>query len=319
MRILVTGATGFVGSTLIPRLLAARHDVGAFARDPSRLPALPARPLRCFRGDLLTGDGLAAALESVEVAYYLVHSMERPKLDTTRPGTAQDVARASFELREQQAALTFVEAARVAGVSRIVYLGGPVPPGAGSKHLRSRLDVEGILLDAIPDSVALRASIVIGARSRSFRLLVKLVERLPVLALPAWRTNRTAPVDARDAIEMLLAAASDRSVGGRRLDAAGPETLTYEQLLARIADEMLVSRPRLPVGVNATQIAGRIAAALVKEDPDLVVPLMQSLAGDLLPGGDDAARALGVPLHGFNAAVEHALREWEADEPLAAR
>lgn len=316
MRILVTGATGFVGSTLIPRLIAAGHEVGAFARDPSRLPG---PPLQGFGGDLLTGEGLERALRSVDVAYYLVHSMERPQVDARRILSPDTIASAPFELREREAALRFAAAAHRAGVSRIVYLGGPAPPQEISKHLRSRLDVEDVLLDAIPDSVALRASIVIGARSRSFRLLVRLVERLPVLALPAWRKNSTAPIDIRDATEMLLVAASHPQIGGRRLDGAGPELLTYEQLLARIADAMLVSRPRLPVGVNATPIAARVAAAIVGEDPDLVLPLMQSLASDLLLDGDDAARALGVQLHGFDAAVEHALREWEAVEPLAAR
>ena len=323
MRILVTGATGFVGSTLLPRLLAEGHEVRAFARDPARLPASAAIP---FSGDLLTGEGLHAAADGVDVAYYLVHSMERPRASersaATRAaatGTGRAMADARFELREREAALRFAEAAHAARVRRIVYLSGPEPHSERSRHLQSRLSVEQLLLDAVPASVALRASIVIGARSRSFRLLVRLVERLRVLTLPAWRSNRTAPIDARDATEMLLAAASSPAAAGRRLDAAGPEVLTYEQVLARIADAMLLSRPRVHVAVNATPIAARIVAAIVKEDPDLVVPLMQSLEGDLLPHGQDAADALGITLHSFDAAVEHALREWEESEPLSAR
>lgn len=346
MLILLTGATGFVGSTLLPRLLADGHEVRAFARDPSRVSG---GAVEVFRGDLLTGEGLAAALDGVDVAYYLVHSMERRSVSVARiarpdgkhatggagaPARAAEptaageaaaatphprlAANAPFERREREAALRFAEAASGADVTRIVYLGGPVPQEA-STHLQSRLGVEQILLDAVPASVALRASILIGARSRSFRLLVRLVERLPVLALPAWRSNRTAPLDARDVTEMLLAAGSEPSVAGARLDAAGPEVLTYEEVIARIAEAMLVSRPRVRLGVNATPIAARVVAAIVKEDPDLVVPLMESLAGDLLPRGRDAASALAVALHGFDAAVEHALREWELTEPLAAR
>src|SRR6185312_4255033 len=132
---------------------------------------------------------------------YLIHSME------PSPGGA------GFVERERLAAANFAAAAQAAGVRRIVYLGGLVPrwdeaAGAAarirrSRHLASREEVERILLEAVPDSFALRASIVIGARSRSFRLLVRLVERLPVLALPAWQRYRTQPIDERDVIEML--------------------------------------------------------------------------------------------------------------------
>jgi hypothetical protein len=175
-----------------------------------------------------------------------------------------------------------------------------------------------VLLAAVPDSVALRASIVIGARSRSFRLLVHLVERMRVLALPAWRRYRTRPIDERDIAEMLVSAAS-AGVGGRSLDVGGPDVLSYGAMIERIAELMMVNRPTLGIGLSATGFTGRIAAAIASEDPDLVVPLMESLYGDLLPADDHADELLDVPLHSFDAAVEHALGEWEATERLAAR
>jgi len=177
---------------------------------------------------------------------------------------------------------------------------------------------ERILLAAIPDSVALRASIVIGARSRSFRLLVRLVERMRVLALPAWRRYRTMPIDERDVTEMLLASAS-APIGSRSLDIGGPDVLSYGEMIERIADLMLVSRPAVGFGVSATPLTARVAAAIAGEDPELVVPLMESLEGDLLPRDDHAAELLGVELHSFDRAVEHALAEWEQTEALAAR
>lgn len=361
MRVLITGISGFAGSALLPRLLEEGHDVRALARDRGRVeralhvtssPAHGPIGLEDFEltiGDTLSGTGMLGALRGVEVAYYLIHSME-----PSPSGADGD----SFPARERASAQTFAQAARTAGVRRIVYLGGPVPggpvpgvslPGVSlpglslskslslpksgrlpksrplpqperiSPHLSSRNAVERILLDSVPDSVALRASIVIGARSRSFRFLVRLVERMPVLALPSWRRFRSRPIDERDIVEMLAACASVEFVGGRSLDAGGPETVTYGEIVERIAELMMLARPSVGIGVTVTPIAARLAAAIADEQPELVLPLMESLTGDLLPSGDDPAELLGVDLHSFDSAVEHALAEWERSELLAAR
>jgi uncharacterized protein YbjT (DUF2867 family) len=321
MRILVTGASGFVGSTLAPRLLAEGHELRALTRDPDRARAVLAEQVReqvrdpgaieVVRGDVLTGSGLERALDGVEVAYYLIHSMESPPRDDAFP---------AFPARERRGAEGFGAAARRAGVRRIVYLGGLLGQGRpASPHLASRAEVERILLESVPQSVALRASIVIGARSRSFRLLVRLVERLPVLTLPAWRRFRTQPIDVRDVVELLLAAASVPQVAGQTLDIGGPQALTYEEIVQRIAELMLLGRPTLGLRTSMTPLTGRLVAALTGEDPELILPLMESLECDLLVADDHAAERLGVRLHSFDAAVERALGEWEAVEPLAAR
>jgi uncharacterized protein YbjT (DUF2867 family) len=301
---LVTGATGFVGAKLVPALQKAGFGVRAFARDPARVTA----GVPVVQGDAVTGAGLDEALEGVDVAYYLIHSMEAASGN-------------GFDARERAAVENFLAAGARHGVRRSVYLGGPVPElGPISTHLASRLAIEEALLGGIEESVALRASIIIGARGRSFRFLVRLVERLRALPLPAWRDYRTRPIDERDVIAMLVAAATvEQARGGLSLDIGGPEVLTYGEMIERIADVMLVGRLPVRLGFNATPVASRVAAAIAGEDHALIGPLMEALTGDLLPRDDRAAQLLGVRLHSFDAAVEHALREWEAVEPLAAR
>jgi len=170
------------------------------------------------------------------------------------------------------------------------------------------------------EAIALRASIIVGAQSRSFRFLVRLVERLRALPLPAWRDFRTRPIDERDVIAILVAAAQrPEAVGGLSLDIAGPDVLTYGEMIERIADHMLVHRMPVRFGFTATVVASRVAAKIAGEDHALIGPLMEGLSGDLLPRDDRAPSLFGVRLHSFDSAVEHALREWETVEPLAAR
>jgi uncharacterized protein YbjT (DUF2867 family) len=303
MNVLVTGTSGYIGSRLAPRLAREGHTIRGFSRHPP-----DDSPFPIVEGDAVTGRGLERALKDIDVAYFLIHSME--------PST-----NGPFAARDREAAQNFARAAQSAGVGRIVYLGGLIPAGGpASPHLASRLEVEETLLAAAPDSVAFRASIVIGAGSRAFRFLVRLVERLPVLAVPAWRTRRTTPIDERDMIELLVRAATSDRVGGRSLDAGGPEEVTYGELIDRIRDSLLLGRPTIGFKrLTATPIASHIAAVIAGEDYELIGPLMESLGEDLLPGDTNAAELLGVRLHSLDAAIEHALREWETTEPLAAR
>jgi uncharacterized protein YbjT (DUF2867 family) len=303
MRTLVTGVSGYVGAELAGRLRAGGHHVRGFARSAARV-TVPVDEL--VLGDVITGDGLDAALDGADVAYYLMHSME--------------TADGAFAERERASAKAFAAAAERAGLRRVVYLGGLVPADAPlSRHLGSRLAVESALLGAVPEGIALRASIVIGARSRSFRFLVRLIERLPIMALPAWRTNRTAPIDGRDVLDYLARAATAPASAAGSWDIGGPDVMTYATMIARISDAMMVRRPALQLGFALTPVASVVAAAVAGEDPALIGPLMESLEHDLLPRDAAAPDTFGVRLHGFDAAVERALREWERTEELAAR
>jgi uncharacterized protein YbjT (DUF2867 family) len=225
-----------------------------------------------------------------------------------------------FDDRDRRAAETFAGAAAAAGLERIVYLGGIAPSGGLSPHLRSRLEVERLLLDAVPGSTALRASIVIGAGSASFRVLVRLVERLRVLPMPAWHSNRTQPIDERDVIEFLARTPDVAAAAGRSLDIAGPDLLSYGEMIERIAELMGVGRMPVRLRTSLTPPASAVVSKVADQPLELVRPLMESLESDVLPRDrDEAPRLYGIRPRPFDRAVEHALAEWESVEPLGAR
>ncbi|MEH3053174.1 MAG: NAD(P)H-binding protein [Patulibacter minatonensis] len=294
MRFLVTGISGYVGHHLAAALSGDGHDVRGLARHPERVRG----PWPTHAVDLSapTPGALAEALGGVDVAYFLVHSME---------GTLD------YAATELDAARRFAAAAADSGVRRIVYM-SVLAPAAGrpSGHVRSRLAVEQALASSGIPVVVLRASIVIGTGSRSFRFLLRLVERLPVLLLPPWRDHRTRPIDERDLIRQLVDAATaptDRPLAV--FDSVGPDEVTYRELIEAIRDHLMVGRPTVPLPVALTSVAAPVAAAVAGEDLGLVAPLMQSLGSDLLPrSAADQGVALSPPRHHLDAAIEHALR-----------
>lgn len=262
---LVTGASGFIGRALIPALQARGFEIVATSRGPK--PAAGGVVWRTC--DLLDPDTLPQAFAGARVAYYLVHSMG---------GSASN-----FRELEQKTAEAFVAAATNARVERIVYLGGPAPPGVPSEHLRSRLEV-GEILRAGPVPVAeLRASMVIGHGSASWQIVRDLAVRLPVMVLPKWLASRTRPVALRDVIEALVSAADLPLTGSEWFDVPGPEVLNGQQILERIAALRGRRFLALKVPFLSPQLSALWLRLITRTDFALARELVLGLQQDLLP------------------------------------
>ena len=215
-RVLLTGATGFVGRHLHPILVADGHSVRSATRHPETVD----RDREWVRLDLHDGVGLESALRDIEVVYYLVHGMAEG------PGYSE---------REHVAAERLVAAAADAGVTRIVYLGGVEPKGPPSEHLESRLETGRILRAGSVQCLELRAGMIIGAGSASWKICRDLAARLPFMVLPKWLQSRCEPVSIDDVVAALSAAAVLPAEGSAVYDLPGRETVTAEEILLRIA------------------------------------------------------------------------------------
>jgi uncharacterized protein YbjT (DUF2867 family) len=287
---LVTGASGYVGGFLVAELLRRGRVVRALARDPART-RLPG-PVDVRGGDALTGRGLREALEGCRTAYYLIHSM----------GPRGDFAR-----RDREAAANFGEAARAAGVERVVYLGGLGPTGReASEHLRSRHEVAELLRARVPELVYVRAAMIIGPGSASFEMLRHLVRRLPVMVTPRWVETRSQPVAVGDVVQALAGVAGLRDVPGE-LQLGGADVMSYREMMSRAAGLLGRRPPRIvTVPVLSPRLSSYWVSLVTPVETGVVRPLVDGLKSEMVV---ERAPPPGLNDHplGFEEAVQAAL------------
>jgi uncharacterized protein YbjT (DUF2867 family) len=287
--VLVTGATGYIGGRLAPRLLEAGYRVRVFVRSPEKLADVPwADRVEIVQGDLGDPGSLAAATVGVDLLYYLVHSMG---------------AKGDFEATERTAARNVASAARTAGVRRIVYLGGLHPAdGALSKHLRSRREVGEVLLTSGVPTIALKAGVIIGSGSTSFEMIRHLTEVLPYMPAPYWVRNHIQPIAVRDVLYYLLAAAAVPGDVNRTFDIGGPDVLRYGQMMNGYAVEAgLKQRPIASIPVFAPRLAAHWVNVVTPIPRRLAVPIIESLQYDCVALETDIRELIPDPEGGLTS------------------
>ena len=289
--VLVTGATGFIGKRLVPALIEDGHDVRAMTRRPESYDG-PGTPVGADVGD---PDSLRSALDGVEVAIYLVHSLDDP----------------DFERKDADAARNFSAAAKQAGVQQIVYMGGlGADDGDLSAHLRSRREVEGLLAqDGVPVTV-LRAAVVVGHGGISWEITRQLVKNLPAMVVPKWVNTRTQPIALDDVIRYLAGVVGKEDAMGRVFEIGGSEQLTYLEMM-EIAAELINGRriPVVPVPVLTPRLSSYWLALVTDVDATTGRNLIDSMSTEVVVT-DTSIRDVvpGEPLT-YEEAVRRALAE----------
>lgn len=304
MRIMVTGATGYVGSRLVTALLAHDHDVVVASRNTARLTEFGWFPdVKAVQLDAGDPESVGAAFRQagavdsgIDVVYYLLHGIGEP----------------GFRAADNRAAAHLATAARDAGVRRIVYLGGFVPEDDTlSDHLAGRAEVAHALhVDDGPEVVWLGAAMIIGAGSTSFEILRYVSDRFPVMPLPSWLSNPMDPISIRDVLHYLVAAADSYQVPAGAYDICGPDTTTYRDVLAAYSRLAGKRRFGVPVWGVATGLASRVSAVALPVPDGLTADLTESLEYPMTADGDGIRHAVPDPpggLLGVDDAIRRAL------------
>ncbi len=295
MKILVTGATGYVGGRLVPLLLENGQHVRTTVNG-KRPPAWWSDRVETVPMDVLDPQQVQAACEGVDAVYYLIHGMGGD----------------DFVETDRAAAKNMTAAIDANHVGRVVYLSGIVPPvgrDALSDHIRSRLEVEEILASSTATAISLRAAILLGSGSTSFEIVRQVSERLPVRTMPDWMDSQVQPIAIVDALQALLGALTV-DTPSRTYDVGGPERMSYSRLLERYAAAAGLTRPQIDVPLVPTQVVGWLVGQLTDVPSATVASLVESLHHDMVCAEEDFRTDLlpaGYRLVGTDEAIRRAL------------
>jgi uncharacterized protein YbjT (DUF2867 family) len=269
-RVLIVGATGFVGRRLVPELVSKSVPLRLAARNLASLSPLIAKDkdIEIAQADLVANTGLVDALTGIDTAYYLVHSMGGKTLLKNEKYAEQD----------RIAARNFMAAAEASGLKRIIYLGGLGETSDNlSEHLRSRAEIAEILSSGTPKATILRAAIIIGATGASYEMLRYLVERLPIMVCPRWVDTRIQPIAIKDVLAYLVGCLMDPGTAGKSFDIGGSEIFTYAEMMQKYAEARGIAKR---VIIRVPVLTPLLSAYWV----DLVTPIPSGIAHPLIEG-----------------------------------
>lgn len=306
MRILLTGATGYIGKRLLPVLLDAGHEVVCCVRDRSRFPkdGIYASPLiSLIEVDFLDQLPSSDALGPIDAAYYLIHSMSSGSAD--------------FDALEEQAAHSFSAFIAASGVRQVIYLGGIVNSEQLSQHLASRQRVEEVLRAGTVPLTALRAGIIVGSGSASFEIMRDLVEKLPIMITPRWLNTRSQPIAVRNILEYLSGVLLREDTFGHGYDVGGPDVLTYRQMLLQFAAVRGLWRIIITVPVMTPRLSSYWLYFVTATSYKLAVHLVNSMKVEVVAAPNDLAARLGIRLLSYREAVQLAFQRIEQNNVVS--
>ncbi|MEJ7913537.1 MAG: NAD(P)H-binding protein, partial [Chitinophagaceae bacterium] len=305
MKILLTGATGYIAQRLIPILLAKGHEVFCCVRDKNRFPleSFASASLSVIEVDFLVKETVRNVPANIDAAYYLIHSMSSTSGD--------------FSRLEAIAAQNFIEQINTTKARQVIYLSGIINEEELSKHLNSRKNVEGILASGQVALTTLRAGIIVGSGSASFEIIRDLVEKLPVMIAPRWLNTACQPIAIRNVIEFLSGVLLKEETFNKSYDIGGPDVLTYKQMLLDFARERGLKRKILVVPVMTPKLSSYWLYFVTSTSYTLAVNLVDSMKIEVVCRPSNLQSLLGITLISYQKAISMAFDKIEQNEVVS--